>query len=799
MFENNKDSSIHYDLADIFSVPRYRLAAIAGFLIVVNVVIFSFAYTKYREYRGEGVVAKNDPLPTVRELEQRGIDAGTATSTLPVNESSDGSSGPAKLDDLADVKAENLAFASFYKSEGDDFKPTPRTLKLPLMVKTDVSNYYEITRKINLDNELEALNKNGFTVIDNPFSSNADNFYAAYAALGERGIPKLLSSDFLLYYYQNRIKNAFSEVKSNVFFQDLWHINKEFFEIANNRYKKTKAASGVSNDALLEGQRLEAAYFAVGLELLKPKHDQIVSGSKTEDEAKFSDVEAQYYSFELPEYLLEDVKKEVSQIMEARGDAKSPVLLSDRNYREFASASLPGSNAKLANFNLATKWLNSVYPLYFKSDYCPDCSLDKNDWLITFIAANYIAKDFTDNQELKNRWARIYKVLSFFSGLRKDLTYLHYTQVMTDQYGAAYEIENIFQPGEGRENFDKKLASAVKIRDEINKRFSFSKIEGGLDRSDAKLRPKLGMRVLQQAYWPDDYLFSELIAPKVGRYVKSSIPDKKKNITLCQPSRGTEATRCVGVSLDIVNLISPVVRNAYFEENTSYVNYTNQANSLKTELSKFSFDSWHGNQYWSTLDIARRSFFGKTNFVGPINQSGAIWRDREIDNFLGAWVGLRLPEDTLGVRRQDGSSLNVTTETEAFIEPNLNLINELLANAKMLNEMFKALRVVKESDFTSKQLVEFIDELGRVKELMKKELRGEALTVSDHAEINNLLNKYAVVREGAKEINFTFTGGRSISQSIKGVRLMLSVYQLENKKLLVAAPVFNQKEAGSGR
>ena len=38
--------------------------------------------------------------------------------------------------------------------------------------------------------------------------------------------------------------------------------------------------------------------------------------------------------------------------------------------------------------------MNSVFPLYFQGEQCPDCLLDKEDWRISLAAANFLAKDF---------------------------------------------------------------------------------------------------------------------------------------------------------------------------------------------------------------------------------------------------------------------------------------------------------------------------------------------------------------------------------------------------------------------
>lgn len=111
--------------------------------------------------------------------------------------------------------------------------------------------------------------------------------------------------------------------------------------------------------------------------------------------------------------------------------AKSPVLLYQRDYRSFVVPEEYKSNAKLNNFYLNTKWLSSEFPLYYQDkNECPDCELDFDDWRVSMITSSFIAKDIFDSYELKNKWARIYKTLAFFKGLRGELTYVHYRDAL---------------------------------------------------------------------------------------------------------------------------------------------------------------------------------------------------------------------------------------------------------------------------------------------------------------------------------------------------------------------------------
>ncbi|KKR20204.1 MAG: hypothetical protein UT48_C0020G0007 [Parcubacteria group bacterium GW2011_GWE2_39_37] len=774
MMQNNENAN---NLNDISFFARNKKKIItAGFVLLFFIVLdVVFLIEKYNK--------KDLPAPTQET-------AKVATSSLPQSDIT--AQVDAENDNFNNVKAETLFFAGFYEKMKDAFVPKADPLKLPIHTKSSVSNYYDISRKINLDSKLSDIDKNGFAILENPFPAEADNFYSMYAALDTKEIPQLLTSDFLLYYYQNLSKELFDEIKKNAFYRELWKIDKAFFEIASNRYKKNKLIIGDANNPVLEGQRLEAAYFAVSLELLKPKMDQINKEVQLVDENKFSAKEVQEYNFELPDYLKDDVTKELKLILEANKVEKSPVMLYPRDYASFVIPSDVKDNAKLSNFSLAINWKKAVFPLYFKDVKCENCLLDKNDWAINQIAATYIAKDFSENQELKNRWARIYKVVSYFSGLRKDLTYLHYNEALENQFGKDLEVEEIYS-----QEVDKSVAAGLKIQNALNK-VKFSELEGSYNRQENKNLPMIGMRLLQESYWPDNYIFEELTKPKVSAYTKnvSALMDSKLNNTRCTINGLNAPERCNGIGLDIINLISPISDNKYFLENTAYKNYPPQVEKIKKQLANFDVYSWHNNNYWTILDIQKTILDKNSFYAGPINSETPAWKEKQLNTALGTWVNLRLPSDKLVNAVQKVDSFGSTDNAEILIEPNLNLVNELSANSKMLSKMLYSLRVISQTDYSAKKLGEFSEELDKIILLVKKELNGEEFDLSEQQFLSSMLRKLTVEKTGNKVAEVKINNqGQGINESIEGIKLLLVVYQKKDKKIILAGPVFNYSEA----
>ena len=136
------------------------------------------------------------------------------------------------------------------------------------------------------------------------------------------------------------------------------------------------------------------------------------------------------------------MKKEEALIRAAKEKTKSPNLLYLKDYQEFIVPAEYQASARLTNLYLTMRWLNSVFPLEYQSEACPDCLLDKEDWRLSMLAANFTAADFSASGELKTRWARIYKIMSFFNPTREDLNYVLYRDNFKELFGSEATVEN---------------------------------------------------------------------------------------------------------------------------------------------------------------------------------------------------------------------------------------------------------------------------------------------------------------------------------------------------------------------
>ena len=764
------------------SDPNSNIFIIIGCIIIIFLLLF-IVYTVFFQKDRTDNVAAVKPVKI----------STSSVNKLPIFSSGNGDDEYGLGTSSEALIAENVSFGYFYEKPKNDFSSSLSTYELPLNIKIDVKNYYEISRKINLDPYLEDLNKNGFAIIEKQDIFDSEDFFSSYQSLAAKDMPIVITNDFIIYYYQNTLKEINKEIEKNVFYEHIWNLGKTMYDISLTRYKRTYNELGPVNDSVLEGQRLQLAYFTVLLKLLMPTGEQIIEDVSFSDPNKFSLKEADKYSFITPAYMRVDIEKEVELIRQALNREKSPVFLYELDYENFFVPENYKANAKLNNFYLALKWLKSEFPLYYKDDICEDCLLDKSDWILNFYAACSISKDLYGDQDLKNQWAIVYKFISFFSGLRQELTYLHYDDVSRGLFGEDYDISEIFSLDNPN-----RLEDIYKIQTKVSK-YNFSEIEGSLDRDDVITRPYLGMRLLQSEYWPNDYLFKRLTGEEL--VYNEEVASKNADKTICQQNK-EEKYRCNGIGMDIINLVYPVedyYRTEYFIDNINYQNYNEIASGIRRELDSFNNYTWNNNLYWITLDIIKPMLNYNSAFFPEFTKNKVWKQEKDFNASLGAWVNLHLNEDILAgyydSKKYSGGfgSCNTACNLYNYVEANPIFIEELIARNTMLIKMLSILRVNEDTNAASIKLKDFNKKLSRLLEIIKKELSNLSISNDDCRAIDDFARRYTVEKSADKVFNININGKNSV-YSINKTKLLALIYKNGEDKVMVFGPIFNYQE-----
>jgi hypothetical protein len=687
--------------------------------------------------------------------------------------------------DTSGLRAEEMQFGSFYEKPESYSATNTSRFDLPINIKSDVLNYYDVSRKVDIENKIQELNDNGFSMLDAQYDSNTSDFFTMYRSLFDSQVPLFISSDFISYYYQNNLKETYKDIEKNVFYDSLWNINKQLYDISLAQYRNIYDKTGTINDPVLEGERLKTVFLAISLKLLKPKEDQINTNQNFTDENKFTAEESGAYYFDIPNDLKAEVEKEVSLIDGARGVAKSPVFLYEKDYAVFKVPDDYLSNAKLRNYYLAKKWMNSFFPLFYKSEECPECLLDYNDWLNNFAAASFLAEDLKNNQELKNQWALIYKFISFFEGLKSDLTYLHFNNAYTQAFPGGYSVQAIFS----NDNQTRK-ENLADLQNIIIKN-KFLPIEGGTQIHDKK---DMGMRLLQDNYWPSDYIFKQL----TGTEISSTESGSKTKYTACSGGENNPAYRCVGFSGDILSLMSVFPENEkYYQENIDYLNYKERIAGLQDQLGRFDKFNWNSNMYWMNFDLySGYSAWSKEN-LGLIYRNSR-WMDKKmVNSILGSWVNVGLPSDKWE-NYQDAKAGNLSfsagCDLLSFIEPSVQFYSDLIKRNNMLLKAIEVLRVGSNINAASIAINEMNKNLNFVKSIAEIELNGGGLNEEGCQTMKEFVSGTKVKRAGIKELVIK-QAQKGLKENISGVKLLAYIYSTKfGEKIMVVGPVFNFKE-----
>jgi len=254
----------------------------------------------------------------------------------------------------------------------------------------------------------------------------------------------------------------------------------------------------------------------------------------------------------------------------------------------------------------------------------------------------------------------------------------------------------------------------------------------------------------------------------------------------------------LGFALDIINLIYPIPsQNAYFVENTNYQKYGDQVEMVKKRLAALNA-TWHNNNYWTTLKTIKSSLENPENYK-PAFARNTAWTGKETNRALATWANLQLPADKFGLYQKytqpDGLSNGATKFLEySYVEPNIILINELLANNSMVKEMFSALKMNNEVNQVAISLNDVEYKLKTLKTIMEKELRSTQLSDENLQFIDKIIKEIKVDQNSTKTFKITGLSGKTLTEDLSDVRLMVLVQKRGNDLVMAVGPVFKYWE-----
>ena len=730
----------------------------------------------------------------------------------------------------------------------EELEVNPSIPAYPLPLSTaKIANYQNFSEKIKLSPEaLSLLKNNGFVVISTPLDiaerevflmssrQNAypkDDFVAYYNAIRDKDLPIFITTDSLLHYYHIFFDTTLMKLERDLFYKDIWAVSKNLLEESLKEYYET-------GGDLKEAVKRNVAYLSVALELLKPKINQIMSDETLREEycnpemdpevckmfiegvkqsygdkasfKYFSETEFNQYTFKVPNLVKNLVQKEIELIEEHKGWDYSPLFIYQEDYSQYVPRGHYVKSEKLKNYFKALMWYGRMTALIEGSPLLSPgesiCTGDvggivsEYDARIQTLQAFLLANQFSQSQDLQERWNRIYAITSFLVGFSDDLGPNEYSEVLKklfkDEIDPQEIEENYLELKETILDFpyNPKIYSGLGACELLMPCPPLSEKEIQALKSQAKelLGKTKGFRLMGQRFTLDSWLFSEIVSPYSGEYIgsKPPLPTEKKPFTFtwddiyaeyrkdrpftwvktevksCPPPAAREV-KGFPRGLDLMALLGSGRAKEILENlgDTEYSDYEKIFSELKKEVDSFSKRDWSKNLYLNWLYVLK-SLWNEFGYGYPTFMQTEAWQDKELNTALASWTELR--HDTLLYVKQSYTMAEMggmfQPPVVGYVEPVPEFYARLLALTKMTNQGFKSLIPQEELEklMIEAGLNRFAEILSKLLDISKKELENKPLNDNEY----NFIENFGSISEG---LIGTVSGGEIDPEVLKTV------------------------------
>jgi hypothetical protein len=709
-----------------------------------------------------------------------------------------------------------LAFSHYYQPINISVNHSVPPYPLPLNLST-ITNIENVTAKFGLnETEEELLETNGFVVID---YGQKDDIVAPYEDIKESGIPIFVTTDTLLHLYHIQFNEILKGIEEREFFDALVDMSNAMLEQSIHDYETFEDAD------LKESARRNVAYFAVALKLLQTptegydeemlKHE-IEEWNKENPWAEKTFVPIKNVEFEIPDYVTEDVNKEIANITQHDGFHPGAIFNSNPNcicdypccYCEDYSQYVPRGHytrsEQLKRYFKAMMWYGRIAFMMMGCNG-DEALISEQDANRSTMQAALIASELPDvtvnNSTAQEIWDRIYSVTAFFVGTADDLTPYEYRDALNIVFGTAYNASELSDE-------DKLLELKVELA-----KLRSPEIYGGSgvcvvyppitkERLYVCLNKTKGMQFMGQRFVPDSYMFQQLVSPAVGMYVGNNTP-----FTMCLTPAGP--ARCFPRGLDIMAVLgSERAEDILIEDgDTEYAglntSYEKQLSELKLEFASFNTSDWNRNLYWSWL-YTLKPLLTEFGDGYPTFMQTMAWQNKVLQTSLASWTELR--HDTILYAKQSYTpplkGMPPKPE-EGYVEPVPKFYARLLALTEMTEKGLVDLDVLNETEKARLQSLEGI--LERLIEMSKTELENETLTENDYRFIRDFGANLDYVVTGVKakgkettivaDVHTDCNTGMVLEEGVGYVDLILVAYFVPDGRIIVGAgPVLSYYE-----
>lgn len=532
--------------------------------------------------------------------------------------------------------------------------------ELPLNLNK-VQNLKTVESKITIPKSaLTLLKKNGFVVIETPKEISGiklstryipypetitpkEDFFSYYLALETKELPKYITTDSILHFYNIFFEKTLIDFEKNIFTKYIKDLTDYFYNENLKRY------SSISDPTIKETAKRNLAFFGVA-ELLQDEN------------------------FKVDESVKDIVSQELDLINAHEGFNYSKIFFYKEDYSQYVPRGHYTESEALKSYFKTLMWYGRITFLLNGSKLIPegksDCGysqgiISEYDSKIQTLQGLLIAYDFLRSVDAQNKWSVMYEITSFLVGFSDDITPYEYASVL-----------NKFLTDNSKESdillrFNKIKEALQTLKDPtIYSGLGDCKMPmpyPPLSREDIErlketnlklLKKTKGMRFLGQRFTLDSYLFSRIVSPFSGEYTgpKTELPTNELPFTYTWFDKYTtenrpftwaktimkREVRAFPRGLDLMALLGSdrayeILKN---EGDTNYSDYDNVFNELKNYIESLPQDEWSKTLYNKWLSVLTTLFLKKTQGL-PTFMKTSAYSDKLLQTALSSWTELR--------------------------------------------------------------------------------------------------------------------------------------------------------------
>lgn len=522
-----------------------------------------------------------------------------------------------------------------------------------LVPESDLSNVTNIEDYSYYSEDfLKALATDGF-VIDT-YNSGYE-FFDAYEMNRYLQKCNFVTVDSMMHTYHLYFTYLLKKTEKEYLSDELLETGKEMLDISKEQYEALKGTAW--EDAALKN----VAFFAVGASLL--------------DETT-----------EVPDYVSDNVKSELSLINNAAGITTSPIFGFDEDYSQYKPRGYYDQDEALKPYFRAMMWYGRIN---FKAN---DDELLKSSVLMTVAM----------HEGPIDRWEKIYTVTAFFAGESDDLSYYEYQPAIETSFSDATDVTAIASDSDGFNTF-KYLVDAME-GPSINS--TITEDDGGATDHVAENK---GFRFIGQRFSLDAAIFQNLIYSKTGE-------------------NSSGQTRNLPDALDVPAALGSEKAMELLEEqgDTDYEGYTENMEKLQGVISEKDDTFWEVSLSSAWLKTLTPLLSEKTA-DHPFFMQSDKWAVKDIEGFLASWTELK--HDTVLYAKQPVAEMggdDIVKDDRGYVEPEPEVYTGLKNLINKTSEGLDAYGYI--SDAEKENLALLSDLAEKLSTISVKELTGESLT-----------------------------------------------------------------------